>query len=155
MTLKTDLSPEDLVALGERIKALRKHLNLSQKELAASLGMANSYLSEIEHGNAYPAFEFFHKISRMYNMDLNYLFHGTGEMFLPREKKPEKQVEWLDDIRTSDDLLWFMEHSSMFRNSIMGMAEKFLIENEQFLKKNVQKYFSRNKSELEEKNDEA
>ncbi|NIM14522.1 MAG: helix-turn-helix domain-containing protein [Candidatus Aminicenantes bacterium] len=154
MTLKTDVSPENLAALGNRIKELRKFFKISQKDFAASLSMANSYLSEIEHGKAYPAFEFFHKISKIYNVNLNYLFHGTGEMFLPREKKPEKPIEWIDEIETIDDLLWFMEHSSMFRNSIMGYAAKFLYENEQFLKKNVHKYINKSKSKSEENNDD-
>lgn len=145
--MKVKVNQDNYVALGRRIKELRKLLKISQKDFATSLSMANSYLSEIEHGKANPAFEFFYKLSNVYNVNLNYLFQGIGELLLPRteEKETEKQKEWIDEIETIEDLVWFMEHSSLVRHTVMGFAGKFLYDNETAIKKSIQKHKSGSK----------
>lgn len=134
---------DKLTALGNRIKEIRKKLNISQKDFANSLSMANSYLSEIENGRANPSFEFFYRLSTLYNVNLNYLFHGIDDMFMPREidkKKSGNQKEWRDDIESVHDLYWFMENSTIVKDTIMGFAAKFFYQNEDIIKRNIKKH---------------
>lgn len=40
-----------MTPFGERIRALRKTRKISQKQMAADLGVSNAYLSALEHGH--------------------------------------------------------------------------------------------------------
>ena len=135
------MTRENLVALGSRIKELRKALKISQKDFAASLDMSGCYLSEIESGKGNPGHKFFYKISALYNISLDYLFHGIGEMFLKvKDKGTPGKKDFIDEIETIDDLVWLLEHSPMVKLTVMGYATKFLYENEDIIKRNIEKY---------------
>jgi transcriptional regulator with XRE-family HTH domain len=137
---KLEISRDNLIALGARVKKARKTLGISQKDFAASLEMSGSYLSEIEHGNAAPGYEFFYKVSLNYNVNPGWLFHGTGSMIREEPVKPvNEEKEYVGNIRNVNDLVWFMEHSTMFKNTMMGFAQKFHYENEEIIKKNIKR----------------
>jgi transcriptional regulator with XRE-family HTH domain len=137
---KLEISRDSLIALGARVKKSRKTLDISQKDFASSLEMSGSYLSEIEHGNATPGYEFFYKVSLKYNISLDYLFHAIGSMIKERPREPgNKQQQYVENIQTLNELVWFMEHSTMFKNTMMGFAQKFHYENEEIIKKNIKR----------------
>jgi transcriptional regulator with XRE-family HTH domain len=50
MSLSAQLPARDPVLLGHALKTLRKRRGLSQAELAQSLGLHRSYLSQLESG---------------------------------------------------------------------------------------------------------
>ena len=126
--------------LGERIKHIRTLSGLTQEQFAASLGMGNANLSGIENGSKNPKLSFFFKLVKLYQVSLDYLFLGIGEPTL-QEKDAENNLnrEKVNDIRTSKDFYWFMEHSSIFRDTMMGQGAKFLYDNEDIIKRNIQK----------------
>lgn len=130
-----------LRAIGDRILEIRRHLRINQKEFAASLDMSPSYLSSIESGNGNPGVGFFFRLSTTYNVSLDYLFSGTVRMFKNHErKKPGAKKEFIDTIDTFDDIQWLMENSPMFSSTIIGYCNKFLYENEEIIKKNMERY---------------
>lgn len=45
------------IALGEKIKALRKGLGWTQQELAASSGLSRVYIGQIERGEVNPSID--------------------------------------------------------------------------------------------------
>ena len=126
--------------LGERIKHIRTLSGLTQEQFAASLGMGNANLSGIENGTKNPKLSFFFKLVELYQVSLDYLFLGIGEPTL-RKKDAGNNLhqEQVNDIRTSNDFYWFMEHSSIFRDTMMGQGAKFLYDNEDIIKRNIQK----------------
>lgn len=126
--------------LGERIKQIRIKAGLTQEQFAESLGMGNANLSGIENGCKNPKLSFFFNLVKIYKVSLDYLFLGIGEQTIEQnipgtELKP-KQV---NDIRTIKDFYWFMEHSSIFKDTMMGQGAKFLYDNEDIIKRNIQK----------------
>jgi transcriptional regulator with XRE-family HTH domain len=137
---KLEIDRESLITLGSRVKKTRKTLGISQKDFAASLEMSGSYLSEIEHGNATPGYEFFYKVSLKYNISLDYLFHGIGSMIKEEPVQPgNKEKQYVENLQTIEDVVWLMEHSTMFKNTMMGFAQKFHYENEEIIKKNIKR----------------
>ncbi len=130
--------------IGMRIRAVRKELNLSQKDFAAKLGLSACSLSEIETGKAKPGPPFFHRLSCEYRVSISHLFYGTGSVYLrgecgdaPGEREDVEQIEEVED------LIWVMEHSRLFRDHIMGYASRFYLEHEAVIKKNIE--YSRKK----------
>jgi transcriptional regulator with XRE-family HTH domain len=128
-----------LVELAKRLKALRKALGFKQKEFAKKLDISSSYLSEVESGKTKPGYDMFYNLSRNFPVNFSFLLHGEGEM-LVKEKKTgtlsDKEIG--DRIDTEDDLLWYIENSPLFMHTLMGFANKFLYDNEQIIKKDIE-----------------
>ena len=64
--------------LGNNIKYLREKNNLSQKELANILNIANSTLSQYESGDRVPSDDIKIKIADYFNVSLDYLLGRTS-----------------------------------------------------------------------------
>lgn len=57
--------------LGEKIKGLRTEANMSQKALAKKLGVAESFINEIELGRKVANESLISRLSKVFNKDLN------------------------------------------------------------------------------------
>lgn len=81
---------------GFRLKQIRQNLNLSQESFGKELGFSRQYLSNIENNRDTLNNEKLVKLVKMYNVNLNWLLTGRGEMFNSPEKKEtdfDKKVE--------------------------------------------------------------
>lgn len=78
--------------LGARLKYLRKLDNITQLELANSLGIAKSTISMYENGQREPDFETLEAISDFFNVDIRSFFPGS-------EKPLSVSAEGLSDIK--------------------------------------------------------
>lgn len=126
--------------LGERIKLIRTKAGLTQEQFAASLGMGNANLSGIESGCKNPKLSFFFNLVKIYNVSLDFLFLGIGEPTLKKNNPAiNPKPKPVNDIITLQDFYWFMENSSIFRDTLMGQGAKFLYDNENTIKRNIQK----------------
>lgn len=144
------MKKDNVIAIGKRIKEVRKLFRLSQKELAENLGMSSSYLSEIENGIANPGPEFFLKLSNEHNVSMDYLFHGIGNIILGSHQKiQEEEFDFEEDIYSIEKLVWLMNHSPFYKNTILSFASKFFLDNEGIIKKSIEK----NKMKKEKKNE--
>lgn len=72
----------DLPGIGKRLLACRKELDLSQKSMAEDAGLVRSYISHIESGSQNPSFDVIAKLSGKYNLSIDWLLYGRGQMFL-------------------------------------------------------------------------
>lgn len=59
--------------LGERLKKQRQSLNLSQKEVAAVIGVSASVISNYESGERTPSVEILILLARLYHCSTDYL----------------------------------------------------------------------------------
>lgn len=133
------IKQETVTDVGLRIRAVRLQLQLKQKEMAAALKIAPSYLSEIESGKANPGPEFFLNMVYEFNVNPNYLFLNTGEMFLGPERIMKAEEFTLDqgNVDSIEKLLWLMDKSSFYKNCILAQAARIYIENEEIIKKDM------------------
>ena len=69
--------------MNERIKQLRKTLDLTLKEFGEKLGVSDAAISRIEKGNRSVTEQMFKTICREFNVNENWLRTGEGEMFVP------------------------------------------------------------------------
>lgn len=63
---------------GERIKTLLEARGLSQRELATSLGFSPGYVSDILRGRTKPSLEFLKRVSKEYDVTIDWLVTGKG-----------------------------------------------------------------------------
>lgn len=70
--------------LNNRIKLIRKQLEVGQKYMAASLGITKNYLSTIERGKRTPSDTVLIALMNRWGVMRDYLYEGNGEMFIPR-----------------------------------------------------------------------
>jgi len=132
---KQMIKQDNVSGIGQRLKEIRRQGRIQQKEMAATLDIAASYLCEIESGNSKPGPDFFIKVASEYNVNLNYLLLGTGDMFGAGNKMKTKSFEIENGIESMEELIWLMEKSKFFRNAVMSVANKIVIEEGDIIKK--------------------
>ena len=67
---------------SQRLKQLRKELNLRQDDLAKACGVKLTAISKYENELIKPAFDMLSKIGMAYNVNLNWLINEIGSMFI-------------------------------------------------------------------------
>ena len=138
MTKKEEL----IKAFGKRVRAIREHLRFKQKDFARSIGMAGSYLSEIEGGKVSPGFDFFYKLTANYNINPLYLLHGKGEMLLEEndeilKKREPVEKDYGDSNRKVHELLWYVERSHLFKYALLEFFTRYLMNHRDDLEKEI------------------
>lgn len=114
---------------GERVKEIRKTLDLTMEKFGDKLGVGKTAISNIEKGNRNLTEQMAKAICREYNVNYDYLMYGEGEMFdqLPQTILDELCMQFeLDDLdKMIIDL--YIGLSSDTRNEIKDRI-KLLIE---------------------------
>lgn len=70
------------MCISQRIKQIRNAKKLSQSVFSADLGVTQASISMYESGNRHPDAAFLKTVCESYNVDLNWLITGEGEMFI-------------------------------------------------------------------------
>ncbi len=140
-----------LIAMGQRIKAIRKEMRIKQEDMAKILGISSGYMSEIERGKTNPTADLLYKLIEHYQVNVMFLFHGEGEIKIKDETDSDKPAFSLDSaVDSEENVIWLMDVSTFFRNTIMGYASKILFENKGLIKYDI-KMGKKNEGKNEEK----
>lgn len=68
---------------GNRLKKIRKALNLSQEEFGKKIGLTRGAIAAVEaDGNKFSQ-DVLCKLIQTFNVNVNYFLVGIGEMFIP------------------------------------------------------------------------
>lgn len=75
--------------MNNRVRQIRKNLNLTMEKFGERLGVTRTAISNIESGNRGVTEQMFKAICREFNVSEEYLRTGEGEMFrqLPEEEE--------------------------------------------------------------------
>ena len=71
--------------LNERIKLLRKQLNISQEEFANKLGITKQAISNIENAKSAPSIGVLYIMHDELDVNLNYIIAGNGDIFTSKK----------------------------------------------------------------------
>ena len=112
--------------MNERIKKLRKALDLTQQKFADRLGVKRNTVGQWECGinNVTDATIVF--LCKEFNVNEEWLRNGTGEMFLPVDRNA-------DIARLTKPLL--DEESDSFKNRLISILSNLSVEEWQYLEK--------------------
>lgn len=127
--------------IPERVKILRKHLDLTQSEFGKQIGVSRDVISNLEYGRVAPTDLIINMICAKFGVDEHWLRTGEGEMY------PEK----------SEDPLWAMlgevlkEEKSSFRRQLITSLCQLDKDEIEVFEKFIDKFIAeREKSKREE-----
>ena len=100
--------------MNERIKALRKELNLTQREFADKLNIKRGAVANYEIGRNEPIDAVVSLICKTFHVSEEWLRDGSGEMFI--ERSPEEEVGYY-----VEDLLEYDGNGNAFYDAIIEM----------------------------------
>lgn len=75
--------------MNERLKKLRKHLDLTQAKFANKIGVKQNTVAQYEMGRNVPIDSVITLICKEYNVNEDWLRYGTGEMFVKKTMEQE------------------------------------------------------------------
>jgi transcriptional regulator with XRE-family HTH domain len=137
MSEKNDITHD----YGERLREIRSHLDFSQKDFAAELGIAPSFLSELEKEKTKPGYNFLMKLAEVFNISPSWVLLGHGQMFLNEKNgKPVIEQDFGEQTDEIRNLLIYFEKSPLVRLSVMAFASKFLLANEDIINRDIDEH---------------
>lgn len=83
--------------MKQRLRELRKTLNLNQTEFGNRIGVKQSTITGYETGKRIPLDSVIFSICREFNVNEDWLRSGEGDMFLPQEDEVSEIVSHLLD----------------------------------------------------------
>lgn len=96
---------------GERVKEVRKTLDLTLEKFGEKLGVKKAALSAIENGKRNLTEQMIISICREYNVNYDYLVYGDGDMFdrFPETILDELCIQYRLDDEDRDILNLYLE----------------------------------------------
>lgn len=114
------LNMEELMKqIGERIKELRKRKHWTQDELAHLLEVAPSSVGSYERGSRQPAIENLIRMSKYFNVSLDYLLCQTEDERTLSNFKKEDSKDLKDFLRDQSVMFTGLELSEQDKEKIL------------------------------------
>ena len=110
---------------GDRIRILRKAMNIRQEQFAAALGVSISWIRKTEGGSCKPSDKVLGKIIEEFNVNPSWLLRGEGEMgeigvsatsaaaIKKRKSRKLKKIELKDDAQIRYEAIRAVETGEM------------------------------------------
>lgn len=112
--------------MNERLKKLRKTLDLTQQKFGERIGVKGNTIAQYELGRNEPIDAVINLICREFNVNEEWLRTGEGDMFLPLDRNA--------DIARLTKLL-LNEESDSFKNRFISMLANLSVEEWEFLER--------------------
>lgn len=112
--------------IGGRIRSIRKVFNLTQKALAAQLGVSQQHISHIENGTKRASELLIKLLCLLFNTTETWLTTGKGNMFLTNEDILKNQINRLGEHDFAEALKNLLNDKS---DNSLDIIRTFLIAN--------------------------
>lgn len=119
--------------MNNRIRELRKSLDLNQEDFGKKLGVSNTAISKLEKGERNITEQMFLAICREFNVNSEWLRNGEGEMFNILLEEDEYFAAATEIANDNDTFAmnaiieyWKLDRASKdaIKNYIMSLADK-------------------------------
>lgn len=117
----------DLTAIGKRLRDIREALDITLEKMQEISGFSKSLISAAEKGQKKPSSIYLYFLLDRFNVDLNYVFSGKGNMFrhVPKLLDPRDP----DLGHTCEELVYMIENVELVRYAMMTEYIKFKAQN--------------------------
>ena len=107
---------------GKRLRLIRERIGITQAGLGDKLGIQSQHVSKYERGETVPTWENLIKLTESYDVNINWLLTGKGNMFL---SPVTYSLEGEEDISLVKDL----EPDSQIEEIIIELKKDFELKN--------------------------
>lgn len=114
--------------IGGRFRQMRQYVGLSQKEAGAIFGMNQSNIARIEKGLVSPNMSICHYFKTHYNIDVNWLISGQGDMVIDTGFQPET-VDYGEFSEEMEDFYFHLSHIPEVRLAVLKHFMEYKLEN--------------------------
>lgn len=104
--------------MNDRLKALRKSLDLTQQEFANRLGVKRNTVATYEVGKSNPSDAAISLICAKFNVNEEWLRTGTGDMFIELDVE-DQLMEWAGKVLSGQD----SNFKKRFVTMLMNLSE--------------------------------
>lgn len=111
--------------MNERVKELRKNLNLTMEKFGGRLGVGKTAISKIEKGDNSLTDQMFKSICREFNVSGEWLRTGNGDMFNP---SPQDELENLAKKYGLTDKDYIFIEKLMKNKELLSSFEAFCLD---------------------------
>ncbi|NLY44740.1 MAG: helix-turn-helix transcriptional regulator [Tissierella sp.] len=118
---------EVCILLGDKIRQLREERNLNQLELAKSLNISNTTLSQYESGNRTPSDEIKKAIAEYFNVSLDYLM-GASNVRNPYKDNKEEIYPAVNDVEEAMKII-LDQPGLMLKGELLSDESKIILAN--------------------------
>jgi len=87
--------------IHDRLKKIRKHLNLSIRDFSKEIYVSHSLYGQVEHGDREPSDRIIQLISSRFNINKEWIMTGKGDMFL--SEPPDIRLDRILEIYKTID----------------------------------------------------
>lgn len=105
--------------MKDRIKKIRKELDLTQQDFAMRIGTTANVLTNYETGRRNPSSSVINNICKTFNVNETWLREGTGEMFIEMDVEDEL-MEWAGNVLSGRD----SKFKKRFVTMLMRLSEE-------------------------------
>lgn len=116
--------------MNDRIKFLRKSLNLTLEKFGEKIGVQKSAVSKLEKGHVNPTEQMIKSICREFNVNETWLRTGEGEMFVDMNEEDEL-MRWAGEVLSGSDISFqkrFVKMLMNLRPEQWKILEKFIMD---------------------------
>ena len=117
---------------GSRLKEARIALSKTQQEMGRLLGLGKSGFGKYERMENLPTFKILRTLATEYNVSMDYLVGNRGTVFYGQHENKKDNDEMAE-------FLYLMENVPLVHHSVISYFQKFKIENQEIIEKELAK----------------
>lgn len=113
--------------MNERIRILRKSLDMTQEEFSSKIGLSRNFIAQIETGAKIPSDRTIKDICREFNINEDWLRYGTEPMKVPQTDKLSTylaQISMGNDDFIKDLIEVYMELDQTSKEALKEIANR-------------------------------
>ena len=104
--------------MKDRIRKLRRGMDLTQQEFASKIGTTANVLTNYETGRRNPSASVINNICKTFNVNEEWLREGTGEMFMELDVE-DQLMAWAGKVLGGQD----SKFKKRFVTMLMGLSD--------------------------------
>ena len=116
------------MSIGNRLKTIRKTLDLNQTDFGTRINLSQTTIGQYEKETRPLTERVISQLVSEFHINEEYLRHGTGDMFI--DQKPKLVRQLAEELALSDReqrlLLTFLEFPPDTRSQILDFAQDFV-----------------------------
>ncbi|MCU0290120.1 MAG: helix-turn-helix domain-containing protein [Acidobacteria bacterium] len=107
--------------IGRKMRQFRKHLHLTQSDMAPHCGIGRADLSRIEKGEVFPGIFLLTNLVKKFNLSLLWILLNEGEMLISEEECIKKKNSIVICGEELKNLFIYIEKSPLLKHRILAL----------------------------------